>query len=129
MPTWYESSVDRQIREAQEQGEFDNLPGTGKPLSDHGRAYDEDWWVKDWVRREDASGALPATLALRREAEDLAEIVDRRTSESAVRSVVDAVNGKIRRARMGLLDGPATVLPDVDVDEVVRGWRQRRRRR
>jgi hypothetical protein len=128
--TRYESSVDRQIREAREHGEFDNLPGTGKPLSDHGREYDEDWWVKDWLRREGAGGAvLPATLALRREAEDLVDIVDRHTTESAVRAFVDAFNSKIRQAQRGLLDGPATVLPAVDVDEVLRGWRQRRRRR
>ncbi len=129
MSTWYESIVDRQIREAQEQGEFDNLPGTGKPLADHGREYDDDWWVKDFIRREDATGALPPTLALRREAEDLAGIVDRHTSEAAVRAFVDAFNAKVRRAQMGLLDGPATVLPTVNVDEVLRGWRRRRRRR
>jgi hypothetical protein len=126
---WYESAVDRKIREAREQGEFDNLPGTGRPLSDHGHEYDEDWWVKDWVRREDSSGALPATLALRREAEDLTEIVDRHTSESSVRAFVDAFNAKVRQAQRGLMDGPATVLPAVDVDEVLRGWRQRRSRR
>lgn len=28
----YESVVDRQIRQARERGEFDNLPGMGKPL-------------------------------------------------------------------------------------------------
>ncbi|GLZ01820.1 hypothetical protein Acsp02_90710 [Actinoplanes sp. NBRC 103695] len=32
MADWYESAVDRQLREAQERGEFDNLPGAGKPL-------------------------------------------------------------------------------------------------
>ncbi len=70
--TWYESHVDRKIREAQEQGQFDDLPGAGKPLSDHGREYDENWWINDWIRREGAAGgALPPTLALRREAEDL----------------------------------------------------------
>jgi len=31
-PKDWESWVDQQIREAQERGEFDNLPGTGKPL-------------------------------------------------------------------------------------------------
>jgi hypothetical protein len=43
----YESRIERQIREAQERGEFDNLPGAGKPLPDRGTAYDEDWWIKD----------------------------------------------------------------------------------
>jgi hypothetical protein len=31
-PRRWESAVDKQIREAQERGEFDNLPGRGKPL-------------------------------------------------------------------------------------------------
>ncbi len=36
-----ESSVERQIREAQERGEFDNLPGAGKPLP-------MDSWGGEW---------------------------------------------------------------------------------
>jgi hypothetical protein len=129
MPTWYESSIDRQLREAQERGEFDNLEGAGKPLAGYGSEYDEDWWVKDWLRREgDASGALPPTLALRREREDLDRIVDRKPSEQAVREYVAAFNSQLRKARAGLLDGPPTVLPPVDPDAVVRGWRRRRAR-
>jgi DnaJ-like protein len=31
-PRQWESAVDKQIREAEERGEFDNLPGKGKPL-------------------------------------------------------------------------------------------------
>ena len=72
MAHWYESSIDRQLREATERGEFDNLAGAGRPLRDHGREYDEDWWVKDWLEREGATaGVIPPTLALRREVEDL----------------------------------------------------------
>ncbi|WP_199509657.1 J-domain-containing protein [Nucisporomicrobium flavum] len=127
MASWYESHIDRKIREAQEQGQFDDLPGSGKPLSDHGREYDEDWWVKDWLRREGATaGALPPTLAVRREAEDLRETVDARRSEAEVRAYVAALNEQLRQARAGLLDGPPVLLPPLDADEVVRGWRERR---
>jgi hypothetical protein len=127
MVHWYESSIDRQLREAQERGEFDNLTGSGKPLSGYGGEYDEDWWVKDWVRREGASGVvLPPTLALRREREDLERQVDRKPSEQAVREYVAALNEQIRKARTGLMDGPPTLLPPVDADAVVRGWNQRR---
>ena len=127
MASWYESHIDRKIREAQEQGQFDNLPGAGQPLSDHGREYDEDWWVKDWLAREGAtSGALPPTLALRREAQDLRATIDRRGSEAEVREYVANLNEQLRMARAGLLDGPPVLLPPLDADEAVRGWRARR---
>ena len=35
--TW----VERQIREATERGEFDNLPGTRKPIADLDKPHDE----------------------------------------------------------------------------------------
>ena len=127
MAHWYESSIDRQLREARERGEFDNLPGTGKPFSDAGREYDEDWWVKDWLRREgETVGVLPGTLRVRREAEDLPELADRRSTEKAVRELVADLNERIRKARVGLLDGPPAVLTPFDADEVVRAWRHRR---
>ena len=130
MVHWYESSIDRQLREAAERGEFENLEGTGKPLRGHGREYDEDWWVKDWLRREGATaGALPPTLALRREAQDLRDNIDRRTSEDDVRAYVAGLNEQLRKARAGLLDGPPVLLPPIDAEVAVRGWRDRRARR
>src|SRR4051795_4724223 len=105
MGDWYETSIDRQLREATERGEFENLEGAGKPLPDHGREYDEDWWVKDWLEREGATaGVIPPTLALRREVEDLEARVDRLATEREVREYVAEVNERIRRARVGLLD-------------------------
>jgi hypothetical protein len=127
MVHWYESSIDRQLREATERGEFDNLSGSGKPLRDAGREYDEDWWVKDWLEREGATaGVIPPTLALRRETEDLDQAVDRLRTEREVRDYVAELNERIRRARVGLMDGPPVVLPARDADEVVAAWRARR---
>lgn len=45
------SLVERQIREAMERGEFENLPGSGKPLVGIDAPYDPAWWAKDWLRR------------------------------------------------------------------------------
>lgn len=126
MTSWYESRVDRLIREAQERGEFDDLPGAGKPLPGFGEQYDEDWWIKDLVRREHITGALPASLALRKEADDLMQTVARLRTEASVRALVTDLNGRITRARRGLMDGPPVVLPTFDVDEVVRTWRDQR---
>ncbi|MGH8914970.1 MAG: DUF1992 domain-containing protein [Acidimicrobiia bacterium] len=47
----FESLPERLIREAIEAGAFDDLPGSGKPLSGAGRPDDELWWVRSWVRR------------------------------------------------------------------------------
>jgi len=126
MTSWYESLIDRQIREAQERGEFDNLPGAGKPLPGHGEEYEEDWWIKELIRRENITGVLPASLRLRREVEDLMRTVATRKTEAAVRRVVADLNERILRAQRGHLDGPPVVLSTVDADEIVAVWRAAR---
>jgi hypothetical protein len=127
MAHWYESSIDRQLREAAERGEFDNLPGKGKPLRGHGGEYEDDWWVKDWLEREGATaGVIPPTLALRRETEDLDDKVDRLTGEREVREYVAGLNERIGKANVGLMDGPPVILKPRDADEVVAGWKARR---
>ena len=62
--------VEAQIRAAQERGDFDDLPGKGKPL-DLPEVHDPDWWVKSYIRREgiDTSVLVHPTVALRREAD------------------------------------------------------------
>jgi len=122
----HESAFEAQIRQAQERGEFDNLPGAGKPLPGAGEAYDENWWLKQWVKREDIHGVLPASLALRKDAEDLTEVLSRKTSEIEVRRIVGELNSRILKAQRGLIDGPPVVLSIIDVEEVVGRWRSSR---
>ncbi|BCJ74339.1 DUF1992 domain-containing protein [Catellatospora sp. IY07-71] len=124
----YESRIDRQIREAQERGEFDDLPGAGKPLAGAGETLPEDWWLRDLVKRENLSAAIPATLLLRRDLEEMTEAVARKTSEQAVRAHVAELNARVVRAHRGELAGPTVALALVDADEVVRGWKARRAR-
>src|ERR1700753_2779456 len=59
--------VDLQIQQAMERGEFDDLPGAGKPLGDLGSPYDRDWWLKKLIEREQITGVLPPALQLRKE--------------------------------------------------------------
>ncbi|MEN3609533.1 DnaJ family domain-containing protein [Plantactinospora sp. ZYX-F-223] len=126
MSSRHESRVERQIREAQERGEFDNLPGAGKPLPGHGGTYDENWWIRDWVRRENLTDIGPASLRIRKEAEQLPQRLARESSEPAVRAIVTALNERIVLARRGLVDGPPVVLPTFDVERVVETWRRQR---
>lgn len=126
MTSWYESRIDQQIREAQERGEFDNLPGTGKPLPDHNELHDEDWWVKELMRREGLRPVLPTSLALRKEAEDLMQTISKKTTESSVREIVNDLNNRILRARRGPVDGPPVVIQTFDVEKVLQAWRELR---
>jgi len=47
----FEPEVDRIIREAIEEGEFDHLAGAGRPLPGAGEKDDPFWWVRSWVAR------------------------------------------------------------------------------
>ena len=69
----YESWIDRQIREAQERGEFDDLPGAGKPIKGLTGRQDENWWVKGLMERENLAPVLPTSLSLRKESQSLVE--------------------------------------------------------
>src|SRR5687768_14814986 len=71
--------VDLQVRRAMARGEFDNLPGAGKPLKLPDR-HDPDWWVKSLIEREKITGVLPPALALRREDAELEAQLDREAS-------------------------------------------------
>lgn len=49
----FESWIDKQIREAEERGDFATLKGRGKPLPDglNTTSHDEQWWIKQKMAR------------------------------------------------------------------------------
>jgi hypothetical protein len=120
--TW----VERQIREATDRGEFDNLPGAGKPIADLDKPHDELWWVKQKLRREDFA-YLPPTMALRKEAEDALEAASWAASEAEVRRIVADINRKITEGNRKAASGPPLNLMPFDVERVVGAWRERMR--
>jgi hypothetical protein len=119
--TW----VERQIREATERGEFDNVPGAGKPIADLDKPHDELWWVRQKLRREHLSW-LPRTIALRKEAEEALLAASRAGSEDQVRRIVADINRKILEGNRKAASGPPLNLMPFDVERVVRTWRERR---
>lgn len=123
---YFESGVDKQIREAQERGEFDGLPGAGKPLEHLGDPDDADWWVKGYIRREnlDISGALPTPLALRKEAAGFPESLADVRTQAQVREILEDFNHRVRADRLRPAVGnlPPMIARTVDVDEVVEQW-------
>jgi hypothetical protein len=56
--------AETRIREAQEAGEFEDLPGLGQPIPGIDGVEDELWWVKQKLRREKIS-LLPPALEIR----------------------------------------------------------------
>ena len=129
----FESLVERHIREAQERGEFDNLPGAGKPLRGLGGADDPDWWVKQMMQREglDMADALPPVMALRKEGAGFPHsLLDLRTEES-VRAVLEDYNRRVKLDRLRPAVGPfpPMLARTVDVDELTAQWKQLRAER
>ena len=119
--TW----VDVQIRRAMERGDFDDLPGAGKPIQGLGAEHDPDWWVKQLVERERIT-VLPPALQLRKDDAELDGVLDKLASEEEVRKRVEDFNARVIRARYTPVDGPPLITMPRDVEETVAAWRERR---
>ena len=120
-PTW----IDQQIADAEQRGVFDDLPGKGKPLNlkptggDYGDA-----WVRDYARREGVQPDefLPTPLRLRREIEQLTEVVGEFRSEAEIREVAGDINRRIVEWRR-IPVGPPIHVRLVNADDLVARWR------
>jgi hypothetical protein len=116
----WETWVDRQIRDAQDRGQFDDLPGKGKPIPGLDRPYDENWWVKEKLQREQLS-ALPPGLALRKEVETVLDNLAALPSEDSVRRSFERLNEKIAYVDAAGL-GPPSRLSQFNIDAMVLRW-------
>ena len=119
----WESFVDRKIREAMERGEFDDLPGAGKPLPGQGQPYDRDWWLKEFMKRENVS-LLPDTLALKKHIEEECERILELRYEGIARREVENLNEFIRERIRKATTGPASRAGTLDVDAFMKKWRE-----
>jgi DnaJ homologue, subfamily C, member 28, conserved domain len=124
----WESWIDKQIREAEERGEFENLPGAGQPIPNLDKPFDELWWVKNKLHREGLS-YMPPSVALRKEAHDALEAISRARSEADVRRLIADINEKIREANRKGIRGPSLMLMPFDVERVVKQWHEQRSRK
>jgi hypothetical protein len=121
----WESWVDRQIREGIERGEFDDLPGTGRPLADLDGPHDELWWVRKKMRDEQVE-YLPPTLAIRKELDlTLAQIAASRSEAEVVR-LITAINERIVYINSHATPGPPSTVMALDPDRLLADWRATR---
>jgi len=122
--TW-EHWMEELVRRAQEEGEFSELPGAGKPLPGLAEPYDPDWWVKKLIQREQLS-LLPPSLELLRKVESELAKIRELSDESQVRARIVALNREIAKVNARGSEGPPTRLGPLDVEDVVAEWRARR---
>jgi hypothetical protein len=122
--TW----VDQQLRIAMERGDFDDLPGAGKPIKGLGASHDPDWWLKKLVERERIA-VLPPSLALRKEDAELDDRLDKLAVEREVRAAVEDFNARVIAARYRPPEGPPLITMPRDVEETVEAWAVRRTER
>ncbi len=117
--SWLESLVDDHIRRAAERGDFDDLPGSGRPIPGLDRPYGPGWWARQFVERERLAEAA------REELDDIDRALGEiwpLPSESRVRSAVRDLNLRIEALNAEL---PAhRRAPPFEFDEIVDLWRR-----
>jgi hypothetical protein len=115
--------VEAQIRRAQKAGEFDDLAGAGKPLK-LADSHDPDWWVKDFIRREqiETEALLPPAVLLRKEKQQVHEKVRGMRRETEVRDYLADLN---QRILISIRDttGPVVPVGTVDEEAILAQWR------
>jgi hypothetical protein len=121
----FETWIDSQIKAAERRGEFDDLPGKGKPLARLDDAADPLWWAKQLLRREGLS-LLPPALEIQRKVERLREGLRDLPSEALVREAVAVLNAEIRKLNRLASTGPPTQQAVLDPDDLVARWRELR---
>lgn len=115
------------IRQAQRRGDFDDLPGAGKPLPGIGDGrHDPDWWLRRKIEREQLRGLGPVAYLLRSEDAELTERLDALSRPEEVRAALEHFNARIFEARRQLLGGPPVITQPRDVDAEVTAWQERR---
>jgi len=116
-------AVEQQIRQAQREGLFDDLPGHGKPLENLEDVYDPGWWAASLVKRERIS-MLPPALELRRKVERELARIGSLPGEHTARKALEALNVEIARTNSTVTEGPGTDIARLDVDALLARWRE-----
>ena len=120
------SLVEGRIRAAIDAGEFDNLPGAGQPIADLEDQYDELWWVKKLLKRENLS-LLPEALAARKEIADELDVIQNLQNADEVRSRVEVLNKKIAGLNATASSGPGGGIVPLNLERILAYWESRQR--
>ena len=121
--------VESAIEAAARRGDFDDLPGAGKPL-DLPDTHDPDWWVNQRIASGDidTEALLPVVVLLRKEYEARDETLAALPDESSVREYAEDFTERVHQDRRA---NPfqRMLAPAWDADDAVARWWQLRARR
>lgn len=118
--------IETAIQVAIRRGDFDDLPGAGKPLEGLGAQHDPDWWIRRKIEQENLTGLGPPAILLRTEDRELDDQLDLLGRESDVRDVLADFNRRVVEARRQLQGGPPVVTAPREIDAEVAAWAERR---
>lgn len=121
-PLRFESWIERQVREAIERGEFDNLPGAGQPLKMRYPGA-EDWWLRQKLEDEDLRDVMPGPLALRRQKQDIQQTLEDVRNETEAREIIEDLNARIRQSNVEMSTTPRIITALLEVRATLERWR------
>jgi hypothetical protein len=121
----WQGFVESTIRKAMGEGEFSNLIGAGKPIPGLDEPYQEDWWLKSLLKREQLSVPC-ASLDIRRDVEETLDGLVSIRNEAAAREVIKSLNARIAKVNRNTTIGPGTSVAVLDIDAIIARWRLRR---
>lgn len=121
--------IETSIQQAIRRGEFDDLPGSGKPIEGLDGKSDPDWWIRRKIENENLTGLGPPALSLRVENAELDDRLDGMSRAEDVREALEDFNSRVVSARRQLQGGPPVVTPTREVATEIAAWRTRRAER
>lgn len=125
-PELRRSLVERRIQEAMERGDFDNLPGAGKPLHiDEPPVLNSDlWWALKILKQ---ANFVPDEIRWRKQIDELRVRMHAAQNEQELRRIVREMNTLIMKLNTMGTNRIPTTLTTFNEEKVVAEWRARQR--
>ena len=121
----WEDFAEAKIREAQDEGHFASIAGFGRPIADLDQPHDDQWWIREKLKRERIN-VLPPSLEIKRDVEQTLQRLAEFVVENDVRRELRRLNERIREANYKSVWGPPSTQMPLDVEKVVSQWRSQR---
>lgn len=118
--------IESAIEQAARRGDFDDLPGAGKPL-DLPSSHDPDWWINQRIASGDIDrqALLPVVVLLRKEFENRDETLAALPHERAAREYAEEFTERVHQDRR---ENPFQTMlaPAWDPEDAAARWRELR---